>query len=230
MNLSRRNILAGAALLALGAGGFGTYQGWFAPSWTSRGKGAIGTAQAQSKVDPAKLLEAVPLGDRSLGSADAKVVIVEYASTTCPHCAKFHAESFPTVKKDYIDTGKVRFVFREFPLNDADLAAVMLARCAAEDKYFPLIEIFFEQQQVWTKGNPRDELFKIAQLAGFTRESFEACLKNEAVAKGILESRERAEKEFGVESTPTFFINGEMVRGAESLEEFRKLIDAALAA
>jgi len=230
MNLSRKNFLAGFALLAVGAAGFGTYQGWFASSQTSRGEGVIGTAQAQSKVDPAKLLEAHPLGDRSLGSADAKVVIVEYASTTCPHCAKFHAESFPTVKKDYIDTGKVRFIFREFPLNDVDLAAVMLARCAPEDKYFPLIEVFFEQQETWTKGNPRDELFKIAQLAGFTRESFEACLKNEGVAKGILENRDRAEKEFGVESTPTFFINGEILRGAESFEEFRKLIDAALAA
>jgi protein-disulfide isomerase len=106
----------------------------------------------------------------------------------------------------------------------------MLARCAPEEKYFPLIEVFFEQQETWTKGNPRDELFKIAQLAGFTRESFEACLKNEAVAKGILDNRDRAEKEFGVESTPTFFINGEILRGSESIEEFRKLIDAALAA
>jgi 2-hydroxychromene-2-carboxylate isomerase len=144
--------------------------------------------------------------------------------------AKFHAESFPAVKKDYIDTGKVRFIFREFPLNDVDLAAVMLARCAPEDKYFPLIDVLFEQQATWTKGNPREELFKIAQFAGFTQQSFDTCLKNEQVAKGILEARERAANEFGVESTPTFFINGEVVRGGESLEEFRKLIDAALAA
>lgn len=230
MKLSRRNFLAGFAVLGLGAAVFGAYQGWIAPSAPSTSRGAIGAAQAQSKVDPAKLLEAPPLGDRSLGSADAKVVIVEYASTTCPHCAKFHAESFPTVKKDYIDSGKVRFIFREFPLNDVDLAAVMLARCAPEDQYFPLIEIYFEQQETWTKGNPRNELFKIAQLAGFTQESFETCLKNEQVAKGILEGSERARTEFGVDSTPTFFINGEVVHGAQSTEEFTKLIDAALAA
>jgi protein-disulfide isomerase len=230
MSISRRNVIAGIAVLALGGGGFGIYQGSITSSVTSHASGAIGTAQAQAKVDPAKLLEAPPLGDRSLGSAEAKVVIIEYASSTCPHCAKFHADSFPAVRKDYIDTGKVRFIFREFPLNDVDLAAVMLARCAPEEKYFPLIEVFFEQQETWTKGNPRDELFKIAQLAGFTQQSFETCLKNEQVAKGILEGRDRAEKEFGVQSTPTFFINGQVLRGAESTEEFRKLIDAALAA
>ena len=214
MKLSRRNLLTGIAVLCLGTG------------WASVAQ----VARAQTKVDPAKLLEAHPLGDRSLGSAEAKVVIVEYASTTCPHCAKFHTENFPTVKKEYIDTGKVRFVFREFPLNDVDLAAVMLARCAPEDKYFPLLDIYFEQQERWTKGNPRDELFRIAQLAGFTKESFEACLKNEQVAKGIIDSRNRAETEFGVQSTPTFFINGEVLRGIESIEELKKLIDAALAA
>ena len=230
MILSRRHFLAGAAALGLGAAAFGIYQGWLTPTGTSNSQGAIGPARAQSKVDTAKLLEASPLGDREIGSAEAKVVIVEYASTTCPHCAKFHAESFPAVKKDYIDTGKVRFIFREFPLNDVDLAAVMLARCAPEDKYFPLIDVLFEQQATWTKGNPREELFKIAQFAGFTQQSFDTCLKNEQVAKGILEARERAANEFGVESTPTFFINGEVVRGGESLEEFRKLIDAALAA
>jgi protein-disulfide isomerase len=215
MKLNRRNLLAGMAVFCLAGASAGN---------------VVPPARGQTKVDPAKLSEAPPLGDRSLGAADAKVVIVEYASTTCPHCAKFHKEIFPTVKKEYIDTGKVKFVFREFPLNDVDLAAVMLARCAPEDKYFPLLEIYFEQQETWTKGNPRDELFKIAQLAGFTKESFEACLKNEEVAKGIIDSRNRAESEFGVESTPTFFINGEVLRGTESIEEFKKLIDAALAA
>jgi protein-disulfide isomerase len=106
----------------------------------------------------------------------------------------------------------------------------MVARCAPQDKYFPLLDIYFEQQETWTKGNPRDELFKIAQRAGFTRESFDTCLKNEEVAKGILAARERAEGEFGVDSTPTFFINGEILRGVETLDEFKKMIDAALAA
>lgn len=228
MKLSRRTFLSGSAVAA-GVAALAAYLGWLRPK-TSSSPGTIGAAQAQAKVDTAKLLEAPPLGDRVLGAADAKVVVVEYASTTCPHCATFHKDVLPGVKKDYIDSGKVKFIFREFPLNDVDLAAVMVARCAPEDKYFPLLDIYFEQQETWTKGNPREELFKIAQLAGFTRESFEACLKNEQVAKGILESRNRAESEFGVQSTPTFFINGEVLRGVESAEEFRKLIDAALAA
>ena len=228
MKLSRRTLLSGSAV-AVGVVALAGYVGWLRPS-TSGSSVAIGPAQAQAKVDMAKLLQAPPLGERVLGSADAKVVVVEYASTTCPHCARFYNEIFPGVKKDYIDSGKVKFIFREFPLNDVDLAAVMVARCAPEDKFFPLLDIYFEQQETWTQGNPREELFKIAQLAGFSRESFEACLKNEQIAKGILESRNRAESEFGVQSTPTFFINGEVLRGVESAEEFRKLIDAALAA
>ncbi|HEY7750537.1 MAG TPA: DsbA family protein [Aestuariivirgaceae bacterium] len=227
MNLTRRNFILGAAVLVLGAGAFGAYQSLKWPQLKQRA--AIGEAQAQSKVDTAELLKPPTLGERSLGAADAKVTIVEYASSTCPHCAKFYVDNFEALKKDYIDTGKVRFIFREFPLNDVDLAAFMLARCAPEDKYFPLIHIYFEQQQTWTKGNPRDELFKIAKLAGFTQESFDVCLKDEKIAKGLLENRDQAEK-LGVESTPTFFINGEILRGAESIEEFRKLIDAALAA
>jgi protein-disulfide isomerase len=229
MKFSRRTFLSGSALASVGAVAYAGYRGWLRPTRPSS-TGAPGAAQAQSKVDTAKLHEAPPLGDRALGAADAKVVVVEYASTTCPHCATFHKEIFPAVKKDYIDSGKVRFIFREFPLNDVDLAAVMVARCAPEDKFFPLLDVYFEQQESWTKGNPTDELFKIAQLAGFTRESFEACLKNEQLAKGILESRDRAESEFGVQSTPTFFINGEVLRGVESPDELRKLIDAALAA
>jgi protein-disulfide isomerase len=227
MKLSRRYLLAGGAAAALGAVALVGVNGWLSSSGPS---GASGAAQAQTAVDAAKILEPPPLGDRALGPSDAKVVIVEYASTTCPHCAKFHADIFPTIKKDYVDAGKVRYIFREFPLNDVDLAAVMVARCAPQDKYFPLLDIYFEQQETWTKGNPRDELFKIAQLAGFTRESFDTCLKNEEVAKGILAARERAEGEFGVDSTPTFFINGEILRGVETLDEFKKMIDAALAA
>lgn len=221
MDLCRRYFFAKMALWAAIVANLGTLHWW-------SGQGLMGFAYAQSNVDSAKLLEAHPLGERSLGSGEAKVTIVEYASSTCPHCARFHTESFPVIKKNYIDTGHVKFIFREFPLNDVDLAAVMLARCAPEDKYFPLLDVYFEQQDTWTKGNPRDELFKIAQLAGFTRESFETCLKNEQVAKGLVEGRDRAEKEFGVDSTPTFFINGEKQLGARPLEEFRKLIDAAL--
>jgi len=175
----------------------------------------------------ANLNDPSPIGEMSLGPADAKVTVIEYASASCPHCANFYKTTFQDLKKDYIDTGKIRFVFREFPHNQAGLAAFMLARCAPKEKYFPIVDMLFEQQEKWLQS-PRDELFKIAQLAGFTQESFEACLKNEEVAKGIVSVRDQA-NEFGVDSIPTFFINGEKLKGETSIEEFRKIIDPLLA-
>ncbi len=178
-------------------------------------------ASAASLTDPS------PIGEMVLGPENAKVTVIEYASASCPHCANFYKTTFQDLKKDYIDTGKIRFIFREFPHNQPALAAFMVARCAPKDKFFPLIDMFFEQQDKWLAA-PRDELFKIAQLAGFTQESFDACLKNEDVAKGIISVRDQAEG-FGVDSIPTFFINGEKVKGETSIEEFRKIIDPLLA-
>lgn len=188
------------------------------------------TAADARSLDVAKLMVPPPLGDMALGNPKAKVTMVEYASATCPHCAHFHNVTFPKIKTEYIDTGKMKFVFREFPFDDLALAAFMLARCAPKDKYFPMIEVLYEQQRKWTTNNPRDELFKIAKLAGFTENSFNACLKNKAIAKGIIDERNRAEKVFGVNSTPTFFINGKELDGAQPIERFRAMIDAALAA
>ncbi|MGE0241918.1 MAG: DsbA family protein [Parvibaculaceae bacterium] len=166
-------------------------------------------------------------GEMAMGPDNAKVTVVEYASASCPHCASFYKETFPALKKEYIDTGKIRFIFREFPHNQPALAAFMLARCAPKEKYFPLIDMFFEQQDTWLAA-PLEGLQKIAQLAGFTKESFDACLKNEAVAKGIIAVRDKATNEFGVESIPTFFVNGELIKGETSIEEFRKMIDPLL--
>ena len=131
-----------------------------------------------------------------------------------------------TLKKEYIDTGKIRFVFREFPHQDAALAAFMLARCAPKEKYFPLIDMFFATQPEWTQ-EPLEGLYKIAQQAGFTKESFDACMKNETVAKGILAVRDKAEG-FGVTGIPTFFVNGERYEGETTIEEFRAKIDPLL--
>jgi protein-disulfide isomerase len=180
-----------------------------------------GTASAASLGDPS------PIGEMALGPENAKVTVIEYASASCPHCANFYKTTFQDLKKEYIDTGKIRFIFREFPHNQPGLAAFMLARCAPKDKYFPIVDMLFEQQDKWLQA-PRDELFKIAQLAGFTQESFDACLKNEEVAKGIISVRDQAEG-FGVDSIPTFFINGEKLKGETSIEEFRKIIDPLLA-
>ena len=165
-------------------------------------------------------------GEMTLGPDTAKVTVIEYASDTCPHCAAFHNETFGVLKKEYIDTGKVRFVLREFPHDDAALAAFMLARCAPKDKYFPLIDVLFATQPEWTQ-NPLAGLNKIAQQAGFTKESFEACMKNETVAKEILAVRSKAEG-FGVTGIPTFFVNGERYEGETTIEAFRAKIDPLL--
>lgn len=184
------------------------------------------SAVSLAAVDIAELHAPSPIGEMALGPETAKVTVIEYASASCPHCANFYRTTFQDLKKEYIDTGKIRFVFREFPHNQAGLAAFMIARCAPKDKYFPLVDTFFEQQEKWLAA-PRDELFKIAQLAGFTQESFDACLKNEQVAKGIISVRDKAET-FGVKGIPTFFINGELLKGDTTIEAFRSAINPLL--
>ena len=165
-----------------------------------------------------------PLGDQVLGADNAPVTIVEYASMTCPHCSHFHETTYPELKKKYIDTGKVRFIFREFPLDPLAAAASLLARCAGKDKYFPLIEAFFAQQKDWVVQKPLQPMFAIAKQAGFTQQSFDECLANQQMLNGIEESRTRAATKFNVTSTPTFFINGKIFRGALTVEELDKQV------
>jgi protein-disulfide isomerase len=177
-------------------------------------------------VDVAELMKPPTLGDMALGADEgAKVTIVEYASATCPHCAAFHNEAWKQLKAEYVDTKKIRFVFREFPTNDAALAAFMIARAAPKDAYFPLMDVFFGTLDTWAK-NPAEGLLNIAKQAGFTQAKFEETLKNEALAKGILEIRDGGVK-FGVEGTPTFFLNGEKFEGRD-FAEFKAAIDPLL--
>ena len=186
---------------------------------------ALGAPQSFA-VDLTGLNDPPAFGEMTLGPDTAKVTVIEYASATCPHCAAFYNDTFGALKKEYIDTGKIKFVFREFPHQDAALAAFMLARCAPKEKYFPLIDVFFSTQPEWTQ-NPLAGLNKIAQQAGFTQESFDACMKNETVAKEILAVRSKAEG-FGVTGIPTFFVNGERFEGETTIEAFRAKIDPLL--
>ena len=187
---------------------------------------ALGSGTAFAEADLSKLNEPPAHGEMAEGPADAKVIIIEYASASCPHCANFFKTTYQSLKKDYIDTGKVRFLFREFPHNEAGLAAFMLARCAPKEKYFPMIDLFFSQQEMWLAA-PQDGLFKIAQLAGLTRDQFDACLKDEKIAKAILAERDRGTA-FGVEGIPTIFVNGTLLRGETTNEELKKVIDPLL--
>jgi protein-disulfide isomerase len=181
------------------------------------------------------LMRPIPgLPDLFLGKADAPCTIVEYASMTCGHCANFHTKVFPTIKEKYVDTGKVRFVLREFPLDDWATAASMLARCAGKDKVenaYLMTGILFARQEQWafTRSNRVAELFKIAQQAGFTQDSFDKCLTDDALTKAVEAAREHASKSFGVSSTPTFFLNGRRLKDGEStIDGMSKAIDAVL--
>ena len=168
------------------------------------------------------------LPDMVMGDDKAPVTVIEYASMTCPHCAHFQETTFPELKKRYIDTGKVRYIFREFPLDTLAAAAFMLARCAGENdstKYFAMVDTLFRQQRQWAVEKPIPPLLAIAKQAGFTEKSFDACLANQKVLDGIESIRQRAVTTFKVQSTPTFFINGTAYPGALTIDEMAKAID-----
>ena len=171
-----------------------------------------------------ELLKPGPLPDIVLGDANAPVTIVEYASMTCPHCAHFHEATYPELKKKYIDTGKVRFIMREFPLDGLAAAGFMLARCAPKDAYYPMIETLFQQQRTWVVPKPLDPLTKIAKQAGFTQESFEKCLNDRDLQTKIEQVRNIGSEKYGVNSTPTFFINGKRFNGAMEISDLEKQI------
>jgi protein-disulfide isomerase len=215
LNITRRRFCEGLAFTALSSLMLGS------ASVTALLRPALAQAPEPSMTD---LLTPPPLGDRQLGPDNAPVTIIEYASLTCPHCAHFENTTFPDLKKRYIDTGKVRYIFREFALNPLDMGAIMLARCIDKDKYFPFVETLFAKQDAWVVQKPIEPLFRIAQQAGFTRASFEACLKNQQIMDGIEKERTRASEKFGVNSTPTFFVNGKVLRGAMSIEDLEKEI------
>ena len=177
-------------------------------------------------VDKVELAKPPAHGEMALGKDDAKVTIIEYASASCPHCAEFATVELPKFEKEYISTGKVRLVFREFPHNDAAVGAFMVARCAPKEKYFPLMDVMFKTQQTWVP-NPLEGLKTIALQAGFTEETFMACLNNKVVAKSIMDERTRGDG-FGITGIPTFFINGERYKGDYTFDEMKKIIDPLL--
>lgn len=180
---------------------------------------------------PILLAQAVPpelkptAEDHTLGNAEAPVTIVEYASMTCGHCAAFHVQTLPDLKKKYIDTGKVRFVYRDFPLDAVALQVAQIAECAGKDRYFGVVDLVFQTQGQWAVAkDPVAELSKSLRIAGITDADIKACIANDKIAMAIVGERQTAEK-LGVNSTPTLFINGERWTGARSIEA----IDEALA-
>jgi protein-disulfide isomerase len=186
---------------------------------------ATAPAAAAPAATPAPAPAAEPaLPDIALGKADAPVTIVEYSSLSCPHCATFHKEVLPQLKAEYIETGKVRYIEREFPLNNSAFAGSLLARCVDPARFYAFNDLLFSKQEEWAfKEDAVTPLRKYAKQAGLTDADFDKCLDDAALQKQVVGVRDKGEKE-GVRGTPTFFVNGKILKGANTLKEFAEAI------
>jgi protein-disulfide isomerase len=183
----------------------------------------IGSAQSRT-LSTGELMKAGPLREEAEGRTDAPATIIEYASMTCPHCAAFDVNVLPALQTRYIRTGKVRYILREFPLDPLAAAGFMLARCASDDKYFDMVHVLFARQKEWVVPKPLPPLWGIAKEAGFRQATFDACLANKDLLAKIDAVRQRAATEYGVDSTPTFFINGKAYRGEMSFDQLEQAL------
>jgi protein-disulfide isomerase len=212
LSLDRRALLAGAAAAA------------FSP--------ALALAQAApstAKVDEKELAVQEGLPDIVLGKADAPVTIIEYASMTCSHCAHFTVETLPKLREKYIDTGKVKFILREFPLDALAAGAFMLARCQG-DKREAVVDLLFRQQANWAfVDKPLDALEASLRQTGMNAEAFKKCLDDKELYQNVMKVAKRAQEKFQISSTPTFFINGERKVGALEMDAWDKILEPLLA-
>ena len=238
MSITRRRFFTVGGTFALAAAGLSSvllspiHFAFADPAATPQTQAKTPTPPADAKL-LAELAKPGPAGEVELGSPKAPVTIIEYASMTCPHCAHFSETTFPELKKRYIDTGKVRFIFREFPFDKVAAAAFMLARCAAKDgggseKFMAVVETMFAKQDQWVNEHPLEPMENIAKQLGFSDASFKACLTNQTVLNDIEAVRDRAVDKLGVNSTPTFFVNGKKVVGDVSIDTMAKEIDPYL--
>jgi protein-disulfide isomerase len=187
--------------------------------------GAAGPAAETVAPLKEQMLEPGPLGEREYGNRNALVTIIEYVSLTCPHCRNYHAKVFPKVKRAYIDTGKVRYIIREFPIGHTAGKAAIITRCVPKDKYLPLVTAFLARQPEWVSQEVRpDALYKVAKSSGISRAEFDKCLSNQAIIDGLTEVKQRGRK-YGVIGTPTLFINGKKAQGEVTFEEVKALIE-----
>jgi protein-disulfide isomerase len=173
-----------------------------------------------------QLMSIGPLPDLVQGSPSAPITIIEYASMTCSHCAAFHDTTWPELKSKYIDSGRAKFILREFPLDPLATAAFMLGRCAGADKRNLLIDQLFTQQKTWAfVDKPIEPLLAMVKTIGFTQTDFETCLRNQDLYEQVSQSRERAAEAFNIDSTPTFFVNGRKLTGELTIVDFDKALE-----
>lgn len=216
-----------AVVAIFGLAGFGL--------WTMQSQDAalpLTPISAASAQEATKTAEAIEIKDMALGQEDAPITFIEYASFTCPHCASFHDAVFKDLKKDYIDTGKVRFVYREVYFDRYGLWAAMVARCGGEMKYFGISDILFETQSEWAGSNDPSavvaNLKKIGRTAGMDDATLDACLQNGPMAQAMVDHYEESMAEYDVKGTPTLVING-TVHSNMSYDDLKKILDAELA-
>jgi protein-disulfide isomerase len=169
------------------------------------------------------------MSEMSLGKDDAPVVMVEYSSLGCPHCAAFHRDTLPKIKTEYIDRGKVKLIFHDFPLGTPAMAAAMVARCAGRERYFGFVEILFRSQAQWAQNNdPLAAIARVVRFGGMTEADVDACLKYQPLLEYVRKGADTAHEKLKINSTPTFMIGNEKIVGAAPYEDFKKAIDRAL--
>jgi protein-disulfide isomerase len=215
--MSRRNLLELAAAATL------TLAGVVATTWS-------GSVRAQGTVIPVEqLMEQQALPDIVQGKADAPITIIEYASMTCSHCAAFHATTHPILMSKYVDTGKVRFILREFPLDPLATAAFMLARCSGPEKRNAVVDLLFDQQKNWAfTDKPLEALANLLKQTGMTQAGFETCINDQSLYEKVDQERDNASQKFGIDATPTFFVNGHKVSGELTPDALDKLLQPML--
>jgi protein-disulfide isomerase len=216
VSIRRRELLSAAAALALTGA-----------SIAASAFAVVGAARAQA-VSVAELMNPGPLPDMALGSPEARVTVIEYASLTCVHCAQFAATTFPELKRRYIDNGRMRYVFREFPIDDLAVVASMVARCAGDDKYFAAVDLLLRQQEQWVANRVEPLMTLAVKELGFSEQSFNACVTNQQRHDDFKRARARAREVFGVSSVPTFFINGRKQLGSQSIKDMEIWIERLL--
>jgi protein-disulfide isomerase len=224
LTITRREFLHSVSALALVATlGLAAQPG---PAYAAPAK-----SQQAKDISPEELMRPGPLPEQALGATDAPVTIIEYASMSCGHCAEFHRTIYPKLKADYIDTNKIRFIFREFPLDIKAAAGAMLARCVGKDdpkKYHAVVDLLFATQNDWVLKDTSEQLRRLSKQTGMSDEAFNACLGNQSMLDAIKQGQDQAHEKFKVDSTPTFFVNGTKLKGGATYEDFKKLIDPNL--
>jgi protein-disulfide isomerase len=232
-----RNIWAiVVGVVLIGGAGIAVYEATRDPASRQRQAAPAGTAVAETVAQSATprmeaRFEVVEIGpeDYLLGKPDAPVTIVEYASFTCPHCAQLAVSTMPTVKKELIDTGKARLVYRDFPLDRLALTASLVARCAPRERYFGFVDVLFAGQANWARAtDPIRALGQIAQQGGIAPDRFDACIKDETVTQKVVQQRLDGEQKFGIKSTPTLLINGARYSGALTYDQIKAIVEPFL--